>query len=895
MNILYTIIIYPLVLLVEVVYVFAERVFKITGFSVLCISVAISVLCFPLYAVAEKWQETERLTQSRLKNGIDRIKSVFKGDEQYMILSTFYKQNHYHPIMALRSSFGLLIQIPFFIAAYSYLSNLEALRGVSFGFLKDLGAPDYMFHIGSFNVNVLPIAMTAINCVAGAIYTRGLQLREKLQVYGMAAIFLVLLYNSPSGLVMYWTMNNIFSLLKNIYYKVNFQKKNYVLFALLSLMFLLVAVYLNYTGRGSPTFRKILTLLFSVLAVFIFLVPFIGKLVRKFVSDNVEKYLSPKSAMTIFFINIISLAVICGIFVPSNLIGASPQEFSYIGSHTTPLFFILNSFMQSVGVFVFWPVCLYFLFSDNTKRIFVIVFSSILLASLVNFFFFVDSYGFISNTLVFDSWGSPSFNESIFNLLAMLIPFVFVVILFVLKKYKILTAVSSFMCLALFVASLINVVEIDNGFKALEKYQTKDDAAQMQTVEPIFSLSSKGKNVVVLMLDRAVSVLLPEIVSDYPWLEDALDGFVFYPNTVSFNGYTSLGSPPVFGGYEYIPTAMNERKDVPILKKRNEALMLMPVIFSENGFSVTATDLPYANGNWIPDMSIFNDYSDIDTYITDAKYTDLWIKENNFDIGISDGERLVRNILFYSIFKISPCLLREAIYNKGDWCSVIPNSSLRLTLNGYAVLDYMPRLCRIKNDDSNNALVMTNNLTHEGSLLQAPDYIPAKYVTEFAKSTHSRTNAYSINAAALMRLSEWFDYLKQNDVYDNTRIILVSDHGPETNIVAHNSLPFQRDRFNAFLMVKDFSSRGRLKADMTFMTNADVPALATDDLIENPVNPFTGNPINSDAKESPLYIVMSGDQILDKGGQYVFSMDTSLDYYVSENIFEDKNWVRADK
>ena len=50
--------------------------------------------------------------------------------------------------MVLRSSFGLLIQVPFFIAAYAYLSHLEVLRGTSFLFIRDLGAPDALLKLG---------------------------------------------------------------------------------------------------------------------------------------------------------------------------------------------------------------------------------------------------------------------------------------------------------------------------------------------------------------------------------------------------------------------------------------------------------------------------------------------------------------------------------------------------------------------------------------------------------------------------------------------------------------------------------------------------------------------------------------------------------------------------
>ena len=225
-NFFSTVIIYPLTQIIEVSYVFFNRFFKNPGISVIGVSLAVTLLCLPLYIVAERWQQIQRNTEAKLKPRTDKIKQAFKGDEQYMMLNTYYRQNHYHPLMALRSSFGLLIQIPFFIAAYSFLSNMEALKGQSFLFIKDMGAPDRLFAIGSFYVNILPVAMTAINIIAGAIYTKGFAVKEKVQIYGMALVFLVLLYNSPSGLVLYWTMNNIFSLIKNIFYKL----KGFVLF-----------------------------------------------------------------------------------------------------------------------------------------------------------------------------------------------------------------------------------------------------------------------------------------------------------------------------------------------------------------------------------------------------------------------------------------------------------------------------------------------------------------------------------------------------------------------------------------------------------------------------------------------------------------------------------------
>ena len=193
-NFFYTLIIYPLYQLIEVVYRVFFEICKNEGISIIGVSIAVTLLCLPLYAVAENWQQIERNTQKKLAPGIERIKKTFKGDEQYMMLTTFYRQNHYHPMMALRSSFGLLIQIPFFIAAYSYLSNNHDIIGKSFLFINDLGKADALFSIGNFPVNVLPVAMTLINIIAGAIYTKGFPVKEKIQIYGMALLFLIILY-----------------------------------------------------------------------------------------------------------------------------------------------------------------------------------------------------------------------------------------------------------------------------------------------------------------------------------------------------------------------------------------------------------------------------------------------------------------------------------------------------------------------------------------------------------------------------------------------------------------------------------------------------------------------------------------------------------------------------
>ena len=255
LSALYTLIIYPLELLFEVVFTIANRIIGNPGLSIIFLSLAFNFLVLPLYKRADELQKEERDMQSKMAYRIGRIKKAFKGDERFMMLQEYYRIMNYKPVYALKSSVSLMLQIPFFIAAYRLLSRMQCLQGIKFGPITDLGSEDAMFMIGSFPVNVLPLLMTLINIISGIIYTKGQPLKSKIQVYGLAAVFLILLYHSPSGLVFYWLLNNVFSLVKNIFYKLKNPKKVLnILFAAAGIV-LLIAVILK---QGSDLRQKIL-------------------------------------------------------------------------------------------------------------------------------------------------------------------------------------------------------------------------------------------------------------------------------------------------------------------------------------------------------------------------------------------------------------------------------------------------------------------------------------------------------------------------------------------------------------------------------------------------------------------------------------------------------------
>ena len=125
-QLLYCLVIKPVYLILEVIFSLSYRITQSPGLSLIFVSLAVSILTMPLYRRADAIQEKERNKKRQMEKWVSHIQKHFKGDERVMMLNTYYRQQNYKPVYALRSSLSLLLQIPFFIAAYRYLSGLLA-------------------------------------------------------------------------------------------------------------------------------------------------------------------------------------------------------------------------------------------------------------------------------------------------------------------------------------------------------------------------------------------------------------------------------------------------------------------------------------------------------------------------------------------------------------------------------------------------------------------------------------------------------------------------------------------------------------------------------------------------------------------------------------------------
>ena len=107
--------------------------------------------------------------------------------------------------------------------------------------------------------------MTAVNLVSCIIFTKGSTPKTKIQLYAMAVFFLFFLYTSPAGLVFYWTLNNIFSLIKTVFYKLKHPGRVLKILAAAAGAALLVLGLARYSFSARPVVKATLLLLGAAL------------------------------------------------------------------------------------------------------------------------------------------------------------------------------------------------------------------------------------------------------------------------------------------------------------------------------------------------------------------------------------------------------------------------------------------------------------------------------------------------------------------------------------------------------------------------------------------------------------------------------------------------------
>lgn len=198
-------------LICEGLFLWLLSLVKSPGAALILLGICVNLLLLPLYYQMERSGRRERERRDAMQREVARIKGAFTGRERYFYIKTIHRHYQYRPLKTLFTASDLFLQMVVFSTAYRYLKDLPLLDGVSFLGIPDLSEPDGLL----FGFHLLPLLMTLANLASVLYYVEDKGKRR--QGFLLAMLFLVLLYASPSGLVLYWTSSNVFSWLRNLF------------------------------------------------------------------------------------------------------------------------------------------------------------------------------------------------------------------------------------------------------------------------------------------------------------------------------------------------------------------------------------------------------------------------------------------------------------------------------------------------------------------------------------------------------------------------------------------------------------------------------------------------------------------------------------------------------
>jgi len=181
--------------------IFFNSIFKNYGVAIILLTIIIQILTVPLTMKSLQATKAMKQLQPKLKELQQKYKSDPKRLNTEMMY--LYKSQKVNP---MGGCLPMLLQLPIFWALFVTLRNSYELRGANFIlWITDLSSPD--------QYRILPILMGLSMFVQQKISGTGaVDQSQKMMLYLMPVIFTIIFINFPSGLVLYWLVNNILTI-----------------------------------------------------------------------------------------------------------------------------------------------------------------------------------------------------------------------------------------------------------------------------------------------------------------------------------------------------------------------------------------------------------------------------------------------------------------------------------------------------------------------------------------------------------------------------------------------------------------------------------------------------------------------------------------------------------
>ena len=890
-DLLFNLTIGPLQLIYELLYNGLVALTHNYGWALILLSFVTTLITVPLGQSVSVHIKKERLIESILEPQIKKIKATSSGAEQSRRIRNLYKRYAYNPLYSIRLAFGVLIQLPFLIGAYWMIAEHPSLEGVSFGPISDLSSPDSL--LGSFNL--LPLIMTLANLGVVAISAQ-MPKRDRIQAIVIAALFLVLLYSAPSALLVYWTTNNVLLLLRAFVQKRNLSFRlptwdcrissgwkwgifAYVIAVIATIttipyfgfsahrisvikactdtifITLLLAVLTSTISFSSRinTFKSVLCIIVMVYlgirtfgfwiftldrskltTQFIVFIPIIVLVLRFRDYSKLLSSLQLKNSFqaiqieTLLWPTFIFLLVLIGFHLPLQIYSSDPLSFDIATSEIIRQLCVIFESSLVVGVLI-WLALKKFKVSI---KIIAFLFSAIAVVAFTYTFIVSPDYGVLSSFVLSKPEALYLKTNEYFDIFIITVLLLFVSVLLILNKVKLLSWMFWSLSIVLTCSSVYYLTNVEVIDKSIQKHQ--DQTAIPQNIREFFTFSENKKNIVVIMLDMFTGGNIREILQAHPDLRKKFDGFTWYEDSISGGSFTIYGKPGILGGEKITPVNLNKDKSKSLEEKINAGWAKFLSILQNENYQVSIYDHTWLKTE-ILQPKLLKPANLINTYWMWDGFPSLWAKENHLTTNSSLSP--VRTLYAISLFRTSPLSIKKKIYANGRWANTVDTNqnNLNWALNNLSHLDGLSTVASSKVTKENTFKFIINELTHVPWSLNAQCKPSA--IGQWDNGKERAKNGIfpahmHVEYCALENIVTFLKWLKANNIYNNTMIILVSDHGrgDSSRIYEMWKKPYPI-HLHSLLMVKPFEQKGNLLIDTQSLTaNWDVPTMITNEI-----------------------------------------------------------------
>jgi len=411
----------------------------------------------------------------------------------------------------------------------------------------------------------------------------------------------------------------------------------------------------------------------------------------------------------------------------------------------------------------------------------------------------------------------------------------------VARLFSILLILTQVVCLG------YEIIHLPDVSQWMDKY--------LDTDSPSFHRFSNDKNIVILILDGFPSFIFQEIIEEDPSYKKIFDGFTYYRNSLSGYPNTRASIPNILTGEFY----KNSEPFPEFIKKvyQNKSL---PRILSRNGYQSDGLE---SNG-FMCDFSVFSNY------VSRDKSQGFWQVDALAEFSMLSRITLFRSLPLFIKKHFGLASLNNGMFIGTDALSRANSIAKRFYVdNGRPVFKYYHL------SSPHPPILFNEKLEYENLDVNRENFV------RYAKG--------SLNIAKML-----IDKLIESNIYDDTLILLISDHGC--------GWPIKKDgKFEALnvdvralplILIKPFGVRSDLKVSDAPVHLQDIPAtvISALNLKENMPGVSIFSLKDSDSRKRFYLQYTSIDD-----AQKIMYMEPLKEYIVSGFSWSDESWQASGK